>query len=263
MGCTVELNVYFRLYRDPNKQTKKRHCWAVHPLPRVQYPLVVLYPYNQGNKLVLRRQRLLVGLHAHLHHQQSRNHWTAPTPQKRDYTLRVLYLHHQPRLYQDHQTVQPSQRRDCTLLVPYLNHRPQELRDRWVCFSLIHRPCPAFCRLQYRKAGRAWHLFPCEHDVIGKWQIFAELMKCISTNYTLIAWCVRQPPPASQIRVVTYLVPLLFWLFWAQCAHIILNPFYHPFSPDITHVRMLHDQQHFAIYELTFRGGYPYLSPGL
>ena len=53
----------------------------------------------------------------------------------------------------------------------------------------------------------------------------------------LIAQCVRQSPPASQIRVVSYLVPWLFSLFWAQCAHAQSNPFYHPFYPDVTHVR--------------------------
>ena len=38
---------------------------------------------------------------------------------------------------------------------------------------------------------------------------------------------------ASYIRVVSYLVSWLFSLFWAQCAHAQLNPFY----PDVTHVR--------------------------
>ena len=49
----------------------------------------------------------------------------------------------------------------------------------------------------------------------------------------LNAWCVRQLPPASYVRVVSYLVPWFFLLFWAQCAHAQLNPFY----PDVTHVR--------------------------
>ena len=26
-------------------------------------------------------------------------------------------------------------------------------------------------------------------------------------------------------------------MFWAQCAHTQLNPFYHPFYPDVTHMR--------------------------
>ena len=29
----------------------------------------------------------------------------------------------------------------------------------------------------------------------------------------------------------------LFLLFWAQCTHAQLNPFYHPFYPNVTHVR--------------------------
>jgi len=40
-----------------------------------------------------------------------------------------------------------------------------------------------------------------------------------STVYTLNAWCVRQS------------------LLWAQCTHVQLNHFYHPFYPDVTHVR--------------------------
>jgi len=28
--------------------------------------------------------------------------------------------------------------------------------------SPVPRPHPAFCRLQYRKAGRTWYLFSCE-----------------------------------------------------------------------------------------------------
>ena len=40
--------------------------------------------------------------------------------------------------------------------------------------------------------------------------------------------CVRQSPPASYVHVVSYLVPWLFSLFWDQCAHTQLNPFYIP-----------------------------------
>ena len=39
--------------------------------------------------------------------------------------------------------------------------------------SLVPRPCPAFRRLQYEKAGRAWYLFSREHDIIGKLQKIA------------------------------------------------------------------------------------------
>ena len=100
--------------------------------------------------------------------------------------------------------------------------------------SLVTRPRPSFRRLQYRKAGRAWYLFSHEHDVISKLQKFAEQAAfCVfSTDYTLNAQCARQSPPASQIRVVSYLVPWLFLLFWAQCTHAQSNPFY----PDVTHV---------------------------
>ena len=43
------------------------------------------------------------------------------------------------------------------------------------CVSLVPRHHPAFHRLQYRKAGRAWYLFSCEHDVISKSRKIAEL----------------------------------------------------------------------------------------
>ena len=105
--------------------------------------------------------------------------------------------------------------------------------------SLVPRPRPAFRRFQYGKAGRAWYLFSREHDVIGNLQKFAEQVAfhVFAIDYALNAQCVRQSPPASQIRVVSYLVPWLFSLFWAQCAHAQSNPFYHPFYPDVTHVR--------------------------
>ena len=34
--------------------------------------------------------------------------------------------------------------------------------------SIVSRPRPAFCHLQYVKVGRAWYLFSHEHDVIDK-----------------------------------------------------------------------------------------------
>ena len=59
-----------------------------------------------------------------------------------------------------------------------------------------------------------------------------------STDYTLNTWCVQHSPPTSQISVVSYLVPWLCLLFWAQRTHAQLNTFYHhPFYPDVTHVR--------------------------
>ena len=37
--------------------------------------------------------------------------------------------------------------------------------------------------------------------------------------------------------MVSYLVPWLLLLFWAQYIYAQLNPFYHPIYPDITHMR--------------------------
>ena len=44
-------------------------------------------------------------------------------------------------------------------------------------------------------------------------------------------------PLVDKIRMVCHLVPWLFSLFWAQCSPAQLNPFCHPFYPDITHIR--------------------------
>ena len=46
--------------------------------------------------------------------------------------------------------------------------------------SLVPRPRPAFRRLQYGKAWRAWYLFSREHDVIGKWRKVSEQTGCVS-----------------------------------------------------------------------------------
>ena len=75
-----------------------------------------------------------------------------------------------------------------------------ELSVMWpIETSLVPRPHPAFRRFQYCKVGRAYCLFSCEHDVIRKWQIFAEqaTFRVFWTNYTLNAWCVRQLPSTS------------------------------------------------------------------
>ena len=100
----------------------------------------------------------------------------------------------------------------------------------YLSHSLVPRPCPAFHRLQHRKAGRAWYLSWREH-VIGKCFTTNGLhfANC-STDYMLNARCIRQSPSTSLIRVVSYLVRWLFLLFW---AHAQLN---HLFYPDITHV---------------------------
>ena len=60
-----------------------------------------------------------------------------------------------------------------------------------------------------------------------------------STDYMLNPWCVRQLPPASLVRVVSYVPGTLayFTVLGSIYAHAQLNPFYHPLYPDINHVR--------------------------
>ena len=71
--------------------------------------------------------------------------------------------------------------------------------------SLVPRPRPAFHRLQYGKARRAWYLFSCEHDIIGKWQKFSEQTGCVlrivqlTTRSTLGVYNNR-PPLARYVR---------------------------------------------------------------
>ena len=71
--------------------------------------------------------------------------------------------------------------------------------------SLVPRPRPAFHRLQYGKAGRAWYLFPREHDVIGKWRKFSEQTGCISrivqpTTHSTLGVYDNCPPLARYVR---------------------------------------------------------------
>ena len=103
-----------------------------------------------------------------------------------------------------------------------------------VTHSLVPRPHPASRHFQYGKAGRAWYLFSHEHDVIGK---FSEQTGYCSTDYMLNARYIRQSPSISQKRAVSYLLRWLFLVFWALRTHGQLNSFYHPFHPDVTHVR--------------------------
>ena len=81
----------------------------------------------------------------------------------------------------------------------------------------------SFSSLAVRKRGESLVSFLMCNDVIIKWRKFGRINRLrfayCSTDYMLNAWCIRQSPPASQIRVVSYLVPWLFLLFWAQYAH--------------------------------------------
>ena len=64
-------------------------------------------------------------------------------------------------------------------LRPLLRLSKLKYRTLWGKPSLVPRPRPAFRRLQYGKAGRAWYLFSHEYDVISKLRKFAELTGCI------------------------------------------------------------------------------------
>ena len=77
----------------------------------------------------------------------------------------------------------------------------------------------------------------------------SHLKRCVQGGYNTIhlvcicvhrfvVWCVYDSCSLLysyiHVCVVSYLVPWLFLLFWAQCAHVQLISFYHS---DITHVR--------------------------
>ena len=81
--------------------------------------------------------------------------------------------------------------------------------------SLVPRPHPAFCCLQY--------------NFIHVW--CNKMEKFCRTNRLHFAYF--QATTHSMLSVVSFLVPWLFPLFWAQCTHTQLNPFY----PDITHMK--------------------------
>ena len=95
--------------------------------------------------------------------------------------------------------------------------------------SLIPRPRLAFCRLQDEKAGRAWYLFSREHDVISK---FVKLTGCVSCIFNrLHAHC-------SVCKLDTCgKLPGTLAVLGPVCPRTQINPFYHPFYPDITRMR--------------------------
>ena len=71
--------------------------------------------------------------------------------------------------------------------------------------SLVPRPRPAFRRLQYGKAWRAWYLFSREHDVIGKWRKISEQTGCVSrisqlTTRSTLGVYDNRPPIARYVR---------------------------------------------------------------
>ena len=128
---------------------------------------------------------------------------------------------------------------------------------QWTCVhaSLVPRPHPDFCCLQYGKAGEAWYLFSwCNQKMTKICRTSRLHLRVFSTDYTLNAQCVIPSSPTSYIHVVSYNVPgtLALSLFWAQCTHAQFKPFYHLFYPDVTHVRNdTRALSHFSILQAT------------
>ena len=92
---------------------------------------------------------------------------------------------------------------------------------QWTCVhaSLVPRPHPDFCCLQYGKAGEAWYLFSwCNQKMTKICRTSRLHLRVFSTDYTLNAQCVIPSSPTSYIHVVSYNVPgtLALSLFWAQ-----------------------------------------------
>ena len=58
---------------------------------------------------------------------------------------------------------------------------------------------PGSSGMEHVYAGRAWYLFPCDHDVIEIGPEFLEqkgnVFCCCSTNYVFNAWCEWYSPP--------------------------------------------------------------------
>ena len=95
-----------------------------------------------------------------------------------------------------------------TRLVKRLSYkRVSETREQTLHsgLSLVPRPRPAFRRLQYGKAWRAWYLFSREHDVIGKWRKVSEQTGCVSrisqlTTRSTLGVYDNRPPIARYVR---------------------------------------------------------------
>ena len=124
------------------------------------------------------------------------------------------------------------------ITVLYLSLHLFRLRQdaKLLCLIALPRPCPAFHRFQYRKAGRAWYLSHISITKIRKWQNFQSQLSPIHVLFSQLHTqhvYDSQPP-----LMISYLVSSLFLQFWTPRAHIQLNPFYHPFYPNVTHLRI-------------------------
>ena len=80
-------------------------------------------------------------------------------------------------------------------------------------------PAQLFVTCSTKKWERAWYIISRDQDIFKKAK-FSEHLVCCSTCTHLL--------PTSYIRVVCCSAP--------QCTHT--HPFYHPFYPDIVHVKL-------------------------
>ena len=102
------------------------------------------------------------------------------------------------------------------------------MREQCIPGSLVPRPRPAFRRLQYRKAGRAWYIFLREHDVIGNLQKFTKLTGCVSRMVLvkcrqnvankLFITCVFNP-----VRPHTWLTALVLYSDYWTLSYVLVT----------------------------------------
>ena len=142
-------------------------------------------------------------------------------------------------------TVSPSNVRN-------IHTKPTQKRygylSRFVKFtSLVPRPRPAFCRLQYGKAWRAWYLFSREHDVIGKWRKFPEQTGCVSS--------IVQPTTHSTLDVYDNRPPLARYLCATLARFAVLGPLHprtiKPFLPSFLSRRHSREKRYQALSRFT------------
>ena len=117
--------------------------------------------------------------------------------------------------------------------------------------SLVPRPRPAFHHLQYGKMGRAWYLFPREHDIIRKWPKFSEQTGIVS--------CIFQPITCSRLGVYDSGPPLARYDMCSKLPGIfafltVLDSIHpHTFKPYLSSFYH-HSQEKNIIFSIAGRG---------
>ena len=111
----------------------------------------------------------------------------------------------------------------------------------WNNIASFPVPRPAFRRLQYGKAGRAWYIFSREYDVIEKWQNFQneDATFCMLFNHLHVQRSVSTTVAPPLARYVWYFTSYLRSSCCSE-THVRprLLPVFLPLSTlDVTHVR--------------------------